>query len=100
MYRTKATPFHSSITLFNGTQFGTKTMLQVMNLAGGGYERLGCYISAALLNAKAGLTPVLSEADVQNIWNEYCTKGYFEPTGGVQWGPDQIVAYLQTTMTG
>jgi hypothetical protein len=46
------------------------------------------------------LTPVLSEADVQNIWNEYCTKGYFEPTAGVQWGPDQIVAYLQTTMTG
>jgi len=99
-FKAKATPFHSTITMFNGTQFGSKTMLDVMNLTGGGYQKLGCYISAALLNAKAGWTPVLSESDVRGMWNEYCAKGYFEPSAGVHWGPDECVNYLLTTMTG
>jgi len=101
-FKAKATPFHSTITMFNGTQFGTKTMFDVMNQNqnNSGYQKLGCYISAALLNCKAGWTPVLSQSDVQGMWNEYCSKGYFEPSAGVQWGPDQIVSYLLTTMTG
>jgi len=31
------------------------------------------------------------------MWNEWVTKGYFEPTAGVQWTSSQIVAYIQGT---
>jgi hypothetical protein len=84
--------------MFNGTQYTGKTMLDVLNLMGGGVDALARHITAALLNAKAGLTPVLTESDVRGIWNEFVAKGFFEPSAGVQWGPDQIVTYLLTTM--
>ena len=96
----KATLFHSTTTMFNGTQYVGKTMLDVLNLMGGGVDALARHITAALLNAKAGLTPVLkAETNVRDIWNEFVAKGFFEPSAGVHWGPDQIVTYLQTTMT-
>ncbi len=57
------------------------------------------HVVAALLNAAAGLSPVLTVATVKGIWSEYITKGYFEPTAGVQWGDAQIVSYLVSTMT-
>lgn len=95
-----ATKFHSATTGFNGSQFGSETMLVVLGTGGnaGGFTALGRHITAALLNAAAGLTPVLTQTQVRNIWNEYVSKGYFEPSAGIQWGPDQIVAYLLTTM--
>jgi hypothetical protein len=97
----QATKYHSSITGFNGTQFGSNTMLQVMQSgASSGYTGVGCYIAAALLNAKQGLTPMLSETGVRDMWNEYVSKGYYEPSAGIMWYPDQIITYLQTTMQG
>jgi hypothetical protein len=60
--------------------------------------RLGAHCVAALLNARKGLTPILSEAQVKNIFSEFDSKGYFEPTSGVKWYPADIVAYLKTTM--
>ena len=59
---------------------------------------LGRYIAAALLNARAGRTPVLDEFGVRAMWNDVVTRGYHEPTAGVQWGASQIVAYIRTTM--
>jgi hypothetical protein len=50
------------------------------------------------LNAGCGRTPVLDEAEVRNIWNSMINTGYYEPTAGVQWGPADVIAYLQTTM--
>lgn len=96
----QATTFHSATTGFTGNQFGTQTMLQVLGTGGntGGYTALGRHITAALLNARRGWTPVLSETGVRNIWNEYVSKGYFEPSAGIKWYPAQIVDYLVTTM--
>jgi hypothetical protein len=59
---------------------------------------LGRYVTAALLNARAGRTPVLSEFGVRSMWNDVVNLGFYEPTAGVQWGPAQIVAYIKTTM--
>lgn len=105
--------------LFSGTQFmanldgnpGTPntslSMMQVMMLNDGSNpwgltdpDNLGAHIVAALLNASVvpSLTPVLSAADVINMWNEWVSKGYFEPTANVQWNSAQIVDYLKTTM--
>lgn len=81
----------------NGT---SKTLMQVLWLQGNGDPyQLGAHIVAALLNAKKGWTPVLTEANVTNIWNEYVSKGYFEPTAGVKWYAETIVKYLKSTMT-
>ena len=79
-------------------------MMQVMIMSDGNNpwglsdpDNLGMHIVAALLNAKAGLTPVLSETQVINMWNEWVSNGFFEPTANVQWSSAQIVTYIKTT---
>ncbi len=103
--------------LFSGTQFladidgnpstpkTSLSMMQVIMMNDGSNpwgladpDNLGSHIAAALLNARAGLTPVLSETDVISMWNEWVSKGYFEPTANVKWNSAQIVTYLKTTM--
>ncbi len=79
--------------------FENKTLLEVLETGGGGDYELGRHIVAALLNAAEGWTSgVLSVNQVKNIWHEYKTKGYFEPTAGVHWDSAQITDYLQSTM--
>lgn len=96
-----ATKFNSVFSCANhGSIYSPYTMLQVIWSGGGGDPyQLGAHIIAALLNARQGLTPVLTEAQVINMFNEWDQKGYFEPTAGVQWDGADIVAYLQTTMS-
>ena len=94
-----ATRFH--VTGCGGGYFGTKTMLEVLQMNGqGGFADLGAHISAALLNAAGGMTPVLSVPQVVNLWNECSGRGYYEPTAGIRWTREQVVAYLKTTMPG
>jgi len=94
-----ATKYHCTTTGFNGTTFSGNVMLDVMNLADdGGTKSLGRYCAAALLNARSGRTPVLSETTVRGMWNAFLAQGYYEPTAGVRWGAAQIVAYIKTTM--
>ena len=64
----------------------------------GATKSVGRYCAAALLNARANRTPVLTETTVRSIWNSYIVNGFFEPTAGVHWGATQIVAYIKSTM--
>lgn len=83
----------------NGLPFASRSMMQVILLNGqNDATQLGSHIVAALLNAKKGYTPVLTEAQVRNIFNEWDQNGYFEPTAGVHWNSAEIVTYLQSTM--
>lgn len=82
------------------------SMMQVMMMSDGNNSwglsdsaNLGMHIVAALLNAKKGYTPILSETDVINMWNEWASKGYFEPTANVQWDAAKIVLYIQGTFS-
>lgn len=94
-----ATLYHCTTTGLSGTIFSPSTMLAVMQLSDdNGMRTLGRYTAAALLNARLGLTPVLTETTVRAMWNDLLTRGYFEPTAGVRWGSAQIVAYLKTTI--
>ena len=97
---TTATHFHSQTTGFQGTVFGSHTMLDVMKqrAGGAGYSTLGMYCAAALLNAAAGRTPVLSQAAVQKMWNDFLLFGYYEPMPGIRWSSTQIVTYIKSTM--
>jgi hypothetical protein len=74
-------------------------MLQVLDIHEGGFgvQSMGRYIVAALLNARAGLTPVLSEATIRTVWNDTINRGYYEPAPGIKWGPSEIIAYVKTT---
>ncbi|MBU1692103.1 MAG: hypothetical protein KJ958_03630 [Gammaproteobacteria bacterium] len=77
------------------------SLMQIL-LMGGKDDRyqLGAHITAAILNAKRGWTsPVLTEQAVKAMFNEWATKGYFEPSAGVKWSGEDIVTYLKTTMT-
>ncbi len=91
----KATKFHPC---FAGSQFGSKTLLEVLDPSTADRAGLGRHIVAALLNAQSGRTPVLTVAAVKTIWGECTAKGCYEPTAGVRWYPQDIVAYLKTTM--
>jgi len=95
-----ATLYHCATTGLSGTTYPGKTMLDVLKLADGtGVTSLGRYIGAALLNARSGKTPVLSEMTIRNMWNAIVAgPGFYEPTAGVKWSPAEIIAYIKTTM--
>lgn len=83
----------------NGSIYTGKSMMQVILLGGGDdLQQLGAHIVSALLNAKKGWTPVLTEVQVIGMFNEWNLHGYFEPTAGVKWYAADIVTYLKTTM--
>ncbi|CAG1001160.1 hypothetical protein MTYP_02892 [Methylophilaceae bacterium] len=79
-----------------GAKYKNYSMMQVIFLD---HTQLGAYIVAAIVNARKALTPVLTEAQVINIFNEWDLNSYFEPTAGVKWYEADIVNYLKTTMT-
>jgi hypothetical protein len=95
-----ATLYHCPTTGFSGHVFGDRTMLEVLDIGEGSADLrgLGRYMVAALLNACSGRTPVLNESAVRAMWNDMVSRGYYEPTAGVQWGTPEIIAYLSTTM--
>lgn len=71
-----------------------------LNGTGDPYQ-LGAHLVAAYCNLKMGWVPsgehgVLDHSDLKEMWANR-NKGY-EPTAGVKWYGEQIVAYLQTTM--
>lgn len=104
-----------------GSPFGDSvTMIDVLNMGGGGHIAVARACVAAVLNAASGFTPatILNIDDIVNrIWYQYVTTGYqyFEPIAGVKWyastpplpyvagsnsgGYGGIIGYLNTTWT-
>jgi hypothetical protein len=66
-----------------------------------GYDPVARNCVAALLNASMSpaLTPaeILGVARAKAIWSSYATKGYFEPTAGIQWNSAKIIDWMTTT---
>lgn len=95
------TNFHDVFNCYgNGSIYSQYTMMQVIWLTGNQDPyQLGAHFVSAMLNLKAGYTPVLTEAVLLSIYNEWNRKGYFEPTAGVQWYAPDIVSYLQSTFS-
>lgn len=97
MYKDSTLGFHCT---GYGAGYLKYSMIQVTLLGGTGDPyQLGAHCVAALLNARMGWTPVLTEAQVRGMFNDYAARGYFEPTAGVKWYAADIVTYLKSTMT-
>ena len=88
------TPYHCSTTGLSGRAYADHTMLDVLDIGDG----LGNYFVAALLNARSGRTPVLTEEGVRKMWNDVVNGGSYEPATGIRWTAQQVVAYIRTTM--
>lgn len=82
--------------------YGDLTFQQVLQAGQSASDKSGlaAYLVAAVLNSGAGYTPasVLDVAKAQDIWSDYNTLGYYEPTAGVRWDSAQTIDWLKTTM--
>jgi hypothetical protein len=93
----------SQPTLFDSVftpHYRGKTLLDVLELGGGPPNDVAHYAVAVLLNIAAGWTPVITVKVVKEIWSEYITKGYFDPTAGIHWDEAQIVQYFKSMTSG
>lgn len=59
---------------------------------------LGMHLVATYLNVLSGRISFLTISNVQAIWNEWQSKGYYTPTVGKKWYAADIVIYLRGTM--
>jgi hypothetical protein len=84
--------------VFDPKLTGNPTLLEVLGFTGNPTNDVARYVSAAVLNAAAGLTPVLSVQAVKAIWNEFATGGSFSPSSGASWTANEIIEYLLTTV--
>jgi hypothetical protein len=91
-----ATLFGSHFLL--GPYAANTTFLQILESMGGPPDSVARHIVAALLNALRGWTTVLTPTAIKDMWADYITTGFFEPTAGVRWYHDQIQDYLESTM--
>lgn len=86
----------------NAYGYGDMTLLQVLQAGQSSFDKAGlaAHLVAAVLNAQAGFTPpsILSVAKAQDIWADYNTLTYFEPTAGVRWDSARTIDWLKTTM--
>jgi hypothetical protein len=59
--------------------------------------KLGRHIVATYLNIRAGKISFLTTETLVGMWFELQTKGYYNPTAGVQWSAEQVKNYLEAT---
>jgi hypothetical protein len=66
-----------------------------VNVSGQAHKHLiGAYLNKMGGNGAVIPDNVLTAQDILNIWQEYATKGYYEPMAGIQWYEEEIKAYL------
>ena len=98
---TTATTFCSVFNQAPCTVYSGKTLLDVINTNGSTPpDDVGRYVIAAMFNALAGFTPltILSIQQIQDIWTQFETTGFYSPRANVTWDHTSIVTYLQSTM--
>jgi hypothetical protein len=98
----------SSFFLCTGSYVGLAdaTMMQVIDptpeIKAIDRDNVAMQCVAALLNARAaqlsGIRTVLPEDEVTAIWEQFVTRGYYEPVKGAEpWNGGVISAYLEST---
>jgi hypothetical protein len=73
------------------------TMLNLLSPQDFDQYNLAMHAVATYLNIKSGKISFLSVETLLGMWYEVQTKGYYNPTAGVQWSAEQVKNYLQAT---
>jgi hypothetical protein len=79
------------------TNYLCSTMMNMLDHQGFDQYNLGMHAVATYLNIRSGKISFLSVETLVNMWLELQTKGYYNPTAGVQWSAEQVKNYLQAT---
>ena len=84
--------FKNEIGAGGTTDYGNDSLYQVIS---SGQELDKCLV-AALLNARCGWTPYLTEKTIKQM---YSARGSYAPTPGARWSNFDIIDYLKKTQT-
>lgn len=93
----EATKFRSVFKCSFESVYREFTMMQLLTPQGVDNNKLGMHLVAALLNARMGWTPFLTEERIRSMFSEWQSNGYFSPMANVYWNSAQIVEYLKST---
>ncbi|MDR2837214.1 MAG: hypothetical protein LBV49_01385 [Azonexus sp.] len=82
-----------------GVQIVSMTLGEALNVNAAGQVHF--HLIAAYLNKMGGNGAVIPDAVITaqailDMWQEYASRGYFEPMAGVKWYAGDIVDYLKT----
>lgn len=81
-----------------GSAYITLTCKDVVAGASCDSSSMAKYMMAAYLNVVSGRVNFISIEALQSCWNEWVSKGYYEPMAGQRWYANDIVGYLAGTM--
>lgn len=93
------TKFSRVFSTHDQSAFADATLAELIVLHKSDTHQLGMYLTSALLNARMGWTPFLSEDRIQAMYLEWRTRGEFSPTANVKWTAQEIVKYLKSTQS-
>jgi hypothetical protein len=79
------------------TNYTCSTMLNLLTPQQFDQYNLAMHAVATYLNIKSGKINFLSIDTLLNMWSEVQSQGYYEPTAGVKWTPEQVKNYLEAT---
>lgn len=91
------TNFSSVFKCSSGSVYREFTMMELLTPQEVDKDKLGMHLVAALLNARMGWTPFLTEERIRSMFSEWQSTGYFSPMANVYWNSAQIVEYLKST---
>jgi hypothetical protein len=90
--------FHQHFTCSRYSAYFSQSCHTILSGASCDTSKVAQYMMAAYLNVVSGRVNFLSVEALQSCWNEWSTKGYYEPMAGQKWYASDIVSYLYGTM--
>lgn len=92
------TPFNQVFPLGLPAQPTTLTLMDAIDMGGGGVIAFRRHVIAALLNQRAGITAdFLTETEIKDMWAAASQgSNYVNTTRGISWTASQVMTYIQS----
>lgn len=81
-----------------GSPYDTCSMADILDPKEWDQHGIGRHMAATWLNIRSGKISFLGERQLQRIWEDLRSAGYYEPTAGTKWYAEEVVDYLKGTM--
>jgi len=91
-------PFNTAFPVGQPASPANLTLMQALDMGGGGLIMLRRQVITALLNLRANVAPgFLTEAEIRGMWAAASTsQNYVNSTRGINWTPAQVLAYFDS----